>query len=104
MRDCREILMSFRFYTDLLSQTSKSIASGIFTVGLFLIGFGVLIYVFPAVFALLAALVFFIVGGTLLITACKIFWRQGKIDKMSSDGYDEYRKNVRIHHEEDYDI
>jgi len=96
--------MSFRFYTNLLSQTSKSIASGIFTVGLLLIGFGILIYVFPAVFATLAAILFFIVGGTCIVTAAKIFWSQRKIDKMTSEGFDEYRENVNIHYEEDQDI
>jgi len=96
--------MSFRFYTTLLSQASKRIASGILIVGLLLIGFGVLIYALPRIFATIAAFFFFIVGGGCFVSGVKLLWTQREIDKMSSGGIDDFRQNVHIHHEEDYEL
>jgi hypothetical protein len=92
----------FRFYTNAISQASKGIAKGIFTVGLLLIGFGVLILALPALFAMLAAAVFFIIGAGCVGTAVKIFLAQRRIDKINSDDSQGYRENVRIHIEDDY--
>ncbi len=95
--------MSFRFYTNAISQASKSVAAGIFITGLLLIGFGFLIYVLKEIFAILAAIVFCVAGAGCLITAVKIFMAQRKLDKMSSDDTERYRENVHIHIEEHYD-
>jgi hypothetical protein len=88
----------------MISQTSRKIASGIFTTGLLLIGFGLLIYIYPTFFATLAALVFFIVGLGTCLTALKIFMAQHRIDKTMKNESNDYRENVRIriedHHEE----
>jgi hypothetical protein len=95
--------MSFRFYTNVISQASRNFAAGLFITGLLLIGFGFLVYVLRDLFAVLAAIVFFVAGIGCGITAVKIFWAQHKIDKMNSDDSQDYRKNVRIHiehHEE----
>jgi hypothetical protein len=93
--------MSFHYYRNVVSQASRTIAAGIFIVGMVLIGFGFMIYLLPKFFATLAAVVFFIAGLGCGITAVKIFLAQRKIDKMSSDdGITGYRKNVRIHTEE----
>ncbi len=93
--------MSFRFYTNVISQATRNIATGIFIVGMVLIGFGFMIYLLPKFFATLAAVVFFIAGLGCGITAVKIFLAQRKLDKMSSDdGITGYRRNVRIHTEE----
>ena len=92
----------FRFYTNAISQASKGIAKGIFTVGLLLVGFGILILALPALFAMLAAAVFFIVGAGCVGTAAKIFLTQKQIDKINSDDSEGYRENVRIHIEDDY--
>ena len=54
--------MPFRFYTNILSQASRTMASGIMVVGLLLIGFGVVIIALPELFAYLAATVFFSLG------------------------------------------
>ena len=94
--------MSFRFYTNMVSQASKSIAAGIFTVGLVLIGFGFMIYLLPKLFATLAAAVFFIAGFGCAITAVKIFLAQRHLDKMNSDDSQDYRENVHIHIEDHY--
>ena len=95
--------MSFRFYTNAISQASKSVAAGIFITGLLLIGFGFLIYVLKEIFAILAAIVFCVAGAGCLITAVKIFMAQRKLDKISSEDSQDYRENVQIHIEEHYD-
>ena len=90
--------MSFRFYTNLISQASRSFASGVFVVGLVLIGFGVVILALPEIFAFLAAAVFFFAGLGLAITAVKIFLAQRRLNNMMRDDSDGYRKNVQIRH------
>ncbi len=96
--------MSFRFYTNVISQASRTIAAGIFIVGLVLIGFGFMIYLLPRFFATLAAVVFFVTGAGCGITAVKIFLAQKKLDRLNSDDSQHYRKNVQIRTEEHYDI
>jgi len=95
--------MPFRFYTSMLSQASRSVASGIMVVGLLLIGFGVIIIALPELFAYLAAMVFFVAGVGCAATAFKIFWAQRRIDRFNTDDLDVYRKNVRIHTGEHYE-
>ncbi len=95
--------MPFRFYTNVLSQASRSVASGIMVVGLLLVGFGVIIVALPELFAYLAAMVFFVAGVGCAATALKIFWVQRRIDRFQADDLDVYRKNVRIHTGEHYD-
>ncbi len=93
--------MSFRFYTNVISQATRNFAAGLFIVGLLLIGFGFLVYILRDLFAILASIVFFVVGLFCGTTAVKIFLAQRKLDKMSSDdGITGYRRNVRIHTEE----
>lgn len=94
----------FRFYTNAISAASRSIATGIFIVGLLLVGFGVIIIALPEIFALLAAGVFFIVGIGCGITGIKIFLAQRRLNKINSDDSKGYRENVRIHIEEHYDV
>ena len=95
--------MSFRFYTNMISQASRTVAAGIFILGLLLIGFALLIYALPKFFATLAAIVFFVAGLGCAITAVRVFLAQRKLDKFSSDDSDAYRKNVQIHIEEHYE-
>ena len=88
-------------------------AAGIFIVGLLLIGFGVIIIALPELFAMVAAVIFFIAGVGCGITAIKIFLVLRKLNKINSDdsphpsegwGSQGYRENVRIHIEEHYDV
>jgi len=96
--------MSFRFYTNVISQASRNFAAGLFITGLLLIGFGFLVYILRDLFAILASIVFFVVGLGCGTTAIKIFLAQRKLDKMSSgDGTMGCRRNVRIHSEESYE-
>ena len=95
--------MSFRFYTNAISQVSRAVAAGIFILGLLLVGFGLLIYALPKFFATLAAIVFFVAGIGCAITAVKIFLVQRRLDKFSSSDPDAYRENVHIRIEEHYE-
>ena len=97
--------MSFRVYKNIISQASRNFAAGLFITGLLLIGFGFLVYILRDLFAILASIVFFVVGLVCGATAVKIFLAQRKLDKMSSDdGTKGYRRNVRIRTEEYYDV
>lgn len=93
----------FGFYTNAISQATRKVAMGIFVVGLLLIGFGTLILALPELFAMLAALIFFIAGAGCGVTAIKIFLAQRKLDKINSNDSQGYRENVKIHIEEHYD-
>jgi len=96
--------MSFRFYSNVISQASRNFAAGLFITGLLLIGFGFLVFVLRELFAILAFIVFFVAGLGCGATAVKIFLVQRKLDKMDSDdGTTGYRRNVQIHSEEYYD-
>ncbi len=95
--------MSLRFYTNVISQASRNFAAGLFIVGLLLIGFGFLVYVLRELFAVLAAIVFFVAGIGCAITAVKIFLAQRGLDKAASGDSPGYRENVQIHIEEHYD-
>jgi hypothetical protein len=92
--------MSFNFYTNIISKASRQVASVIFIIGMLLIGFGFLIYLLPRLFATLAALFFFLAGTACALTGIRIFAAQHKMDKLSKNGGDAYRQNVRIHVEE----
>ncbi|MHC4432641.1 MAG: hypothetical protein ACYTBS_12450 [Planctomycetota bacterium] len=91
--------MSFRFYTNAVSQASRNFAAGLFVVGLLLIGFGFLVFVLRDLFALLAAALFVFAGVGCGITAVKIFLAQRRLDRQI-DSAEPYRDNVRIHIEE----
>ena len=91
--------MPFKFYSNMVSQASKRVASGIFATGLGLIAFGVLIFLLPVLFAAIAAIFFCVMGLGACLTALKIYIAQRAIDKQmhqDDDESDDYRKNVRI--------
>jgi hypothetical protein len=91
----------FRFYSNTFSQATRSVAVALFVIALTLVGVGVLIIAFPAVFAFLAALIFFIAGGGFLAVASKILL--GTRRMRSNEPSDNYRDNVRIHELDDFD-
>ena len=96
--------MVLRFYSNAVSQASRSVASAIMIIGFLLIGFGMLIFALPKLFAFLAAAMFFLAGVGCFGTAARIFWAQHRIDQMSNDGPQAYRENVRIHTGEHHDL
>ena len=86
--------MVFRFYSNTISQASRAFAMWIFIAGMILIGFGLLIFVFPEFFATLAAMFFWVIGAVCAITAVKIFLTTKTRNNINpSDGY---RKNVHV--------
>lgn len=93
-------IVAFRFYSNTFSQATRGVAAFVFIIGLMLIGFGIVIIVFPAVFAPLAAMIFFIAGTGLLITALKIFI---SFRRMRGPDQTTYRDNVTIHELDDFD-
>ena len=96
--------MVMRFYSSAVSQASRTVASAIMVVGFLLVGFGVLIFALPKLFAFLAAVMFFVAGIGCFGTAVKIFWAQHHIDQYSEESPQVYRQNVRIHSEQHDDV
>jgi uncharacterized membrane protein YkvI len=99
----RKIKMGFKFYTSMLSLASRRMAAGIFIVGMLLTGFGFMIYLLPKLFATLAALFFFFLGACCIVMGIKLLWAQHKFDKLSRDNRGDYRQNVRIRAEDDFE-
>ena len=93
--------MSFRFYTNTISQASRNFAAGLFITGLLLIGFGFLVFILRDLFAILFAAVFCIAGVACGITAFKIFLFQRRIDRANPS--EPYRENVQIHIDQHYE-
>jgi hypothetical protein len=93
----------FNFHSNLFSQATRKMAKGSFFTGLFLIGFGMLVFVLRDLFAFIAAAIFFMAGFSAIGYAIKLFWATRQIGK-PGDSSDGYRDNVRIHyHEEHFD-
>jgi len=95
--------MVFRYYSNALSRASRTIAAGVFIVGMLLIGFGFLIYLLPKIFATLAALMFFVAGLGCAITSIKMFIASQKLDDVEQDDTAAYRRNVRIKSDDHHD-
>jgi hypothetical protein len=95
--------MVFRFYTNAISRASKNVAAGIFVLGLFLVGIGVLIAAMPELIGYMVAGVFFIAGTGCAITAVKIYWTIRKMTKPPTEATEPYRKNVQIHIDNHFD-
>lgn len=88
----------FRFFVgnNPLSGATKGLAKGSLLLGLFLIGFGMLVFILRDIFAFLAAAVFFMAGFSAIGYAIRMFLFQHKMK--NSDGL--YRDNVEIHYED----
>jgi hypothetical protein len=87
------------FQGDPMRQATKGLAKGALLMGLFLIGFGMLVFILRDVFAFIAAAIFFMAGFSALGYAIRLFVLQHKMKKMDPD--DPYRQNVQIHYEEE---
>jgi len=101
--------MIFRFYTRQLSQATRGLAATVFVVGMLLIGFAMLIFALPELFAYLAAGVFFFIGLSVIVYAVRLFMTASAMDR-AADAAGEpgggeptgdepvvYRKNVTMH-------
>lgn len=94
--------MPFKFYTNAISQATRGMAAGIFTIGLLLVGFGMIIFALPELFAFLAAGIFFLIGMGFIITAAKMLWVIWKINRNISKNSDGYRENVTIRYDDTF--
>ena len=87
----------FKMYSNMLGLASTKMAKGAFVTGLLLIGFGVLIYALPDLFALLAAIVFWVAGLSSISVAIKILLAKKKMNRFAENVNNAYRENVNIH-------
>jgi hypothetical protein len=83
------------FFLSNFNNASKTVAKGSFFTGLFLIGFGMLIFILKDIFAFLAAAIFFIAGFSAIGYAIRLFLLSRK-----SQNNEAFRKNVTIHHDD----
>ena len=93
----------FKMYSNMLGLASTKMAKGAFVTGLLLIGFGVLILALPELFAMLAAIVFFIMGLGSVSVAVKILLAKKKMSKFAEDVNNAYRENVNIHIDSEFE-
>ena len=95
--------MVSRFWSNQISQATSRIAGGILSIGLVLVGFGVLILVLPTIFVAIAAGLFFFAGISCALYAAKLLLAMRKLKRQMPDENNAYRKNVTIHIEENHE-
>jgi hypothetical protein len=91
--------MLFNFYSNSFSGISKGFAKGLFITGLLIFGFGLLVWIFRQVLAVIAAAIFMAVGVGLCLKAIRIYyiaWKSGRYDGGDDDNSGR-SPNVRIH-------
>ena len=89
-------MFNFRFQSNQFSQATRGVAASVFIVGMLLLGFALLIYVFKELFAILIALFFVFAGIGTIGFSIKLFMVSRRLGKMSNAD-EAYRDNVRIH-------
>ena len=78
-------------------QATQGLAKVSLLAGLFLIGFGMLVFVLRDLFAFIAAAIFFMAGFSAIGYAIRLFILQWKMRKDKSV----YREGVEVHFEEE---
>ena len=96
-------MFHFFFSQDPFSQATKGLAKGSLVAGLFLIGFGMLVFILRDIFAFLAAAIFFMAGFSAIGYAIRLYLAMRKLRGPEQKGEEAYRENVQIHVEEDFD-
>lgn len=81
-----------------MREAGRNLAKGTLILGLFLIGFGMLVFVLRDLFAFLAAAVFFMAGFSAIGYAIRIFWATRRM----KPPHNQYRENVEIHRDGDF--
>ncbi|MHC5124395.1 MAG: hypothetical protein ACYSOR_09350, partial [Planctomycetota bacterium] len=76
---------------------TQGLAKGSLITGLFLIGFGMLVFVLRDLFAFIAAAIFFMAGFSAIAYAIRLFILQWKMRKDKAV----YREGVEVHFEEE---
>lgn len=78
-------------------QATQGLAKGSLITGLFLIGFGMLVFVLRDLFAFIAAAIFFMAGFSAIAYAIRLFILQWKMRKDKAV----YREGVEVHFEDE---
>lgn len=78
-------------------QATQGLAKGSLIAGLFLIGFGMLVFVLRDLFAFIAAAIFFMAGFSAIGYAIRLFILQWKMRKDKAV----YREGVEVHFEDE---
>ncbi|MBN1786787.1 MAG: hypothetical protein JW806_00145 [Sedimentisphaerales bacterium] len=94
--------MLFNFYSNSFNEISKTYAKGLLIIGLLLIGFGILVWIFKEILAGVAAAIFFVVGFLCCFNAVRIFL--GTIHAGQEQSNDCRSDNVRVRIEQERDI
>lgn len=81
-------------------QATAGVAAVVFVVGMLLLGFALLIYALPDLFATLAALFFVFAGISTIGFSIKLLIASKKFGDMSKN-QEPYRENVQIHRSQD---
>ncbi|MCE5340319.1 MAG: hypothetical protein LLF92_04230 [Planctomycetaceae bacterium] len=90
--------MLFNFYSNSFSGISKSFAKGLFVTGLLIFGFGILVWVFKEVLAIIAAAIFMVVGVSCCLKAIRMYYLAWKFGKNNNADNNAGRSdNVKIH-------
>jgi hypothetical protein len=87
--------MLFNFYSNSFSGISKGFAKGLFVTGLLIFGFGLLVWIFRQVLAVIAAAIFMVVGVVCCLNAIRIYyisWKSSRNDNNAGRS-----DNVKIH-------
>jgi hypothetical protein len=88
-------MFRFFFSQPISNQISGTLIKGSLLTGLFLIGFGMLVFILRDLFAFLAAALFFMAGFSAIGYAIRMWILKHKIDRMNRGG----RDNVTIHYQ-----
>jgi hypothetical protein len=91
-------MFQFFFSRPLEQQVGRTLVTGSLFGGLFLIGFGLLVFILRDLFAFLAAAVFFIAGFSAIGYAIRTWLLLFKMKHSNKDG----RDNVTIHFEDQF--
>ena len=93
-------MFKFKLSSNPLTQATAGAAAAVFIVGMLLLGFALLIYALPDLFATLAALFFVFAGVSTIGFSIKLLIASKRIDDMTKPT-DDYRENVQIHRGQD---
>ncbi|OHB56647.1 MAG: hypothetical protein A2Y12_06060 [Planctomycetes bacterium GWF2_42_9] len=89
--------MMFNFYSNSFSGISKGFAKGLFVTGLLLFGFGLLVWIFKEILAIIAAGIFMVVGVGCCLKAIRIYYLAWKFGRKGKDDDNSGRSdNVRV--------
>ena len=91
-------MLRFFYQGDPMREAGKTLARGALVLGLFLIGFGMLVFILRDLFAFLAAAVFFMAGFSSIGYAIRIFWAT----RHRKPPDNQYRENVEIRRDDEF--